>query len=68
MAKARKTLTDKAVENLPLPTKKPQEEYWDRLVPGFGVRVGAKGTRAFVLLTKVLSDGAWKSVRITLGS
>ena len=67
MAKAHKTLTDKTVENLPLPTEKPQEEYWDRLVPGFGVRVGAKGTKAFIFLTKVLNGGAWKSVRITLG-
>ena len=62
-----KTLTDKSVENLALPTGKPQIEYWDRRVPGFGVRVGAKGTRAFIVMAKVLSGGKWKTTRITLG-
>lgn len=62
-----KNLTDKSVENLALPTDKPQKEYWDRQVPGFGVRVGAKGTKAFFIMTKVLSGGAWKLTRITLG-
>ena len=67
MTKAAKTLTDQSVGNLRPPTDKPQIEHWDRLVPGFGVRVGAKGTKAFIVMAKVLSGGVWKTTRITLG-
>ncbi len=67
MNKIAKTLTDKSVENLKTPQDKPQIEYWDRRIPGFGVRVGAKGTKAFIVMAKVLSGGAWKTTRITLG-
>jgi integrase len=62
-----KALTETSIQNLKPPTDKPQKEYWDRLVPGFGVRVGAKGTKAFFVMAKVLSNGRWKTTRITLG-
>ena len=55
-------LTDIAIRRL-RPPARGQAELWDRKVPGFGVRVSASGTKAFVLLYR--SDG--RSRRYTLG-
>ncbi|MBT6311372.1 MAG: site-specific integrase [Rhodospirillaceae bacterium] len=66
MTKTTKTLTDKTIQNLKAPTGKAQAEVYDRLVPGFGIRVGAK-TKTFFLFVRVLRLGAWKPVRIKLG-
>ena len=41
-------LTDKVIDALPLPTKGGVITY-DKDVPGFGMRVTAKGARSFVL-------------------
>ena len=66
MPKTAKTLTDKTIQNLKAPAGKAQAEVYDRLVPGFGIRVGAK-TKTFFLFVRVLRLGAWKPVRIKLG-
>lgn len=66
MTKTTKTLTDKTIQNLKAPTGKVQGEVYDRLVPGFGIRVGAK-TKTFFLFARVLHLGEWKPVRIKLG-
>jgi integrase len=60
-------LTDKGIERIKPPTNKVQEEHWDTEVPGFGLRVGAKGTKAFILLLKIFADGKKKNARVTLG-
>ena len=55
-------LTDSAVAKLPLP-EKGQAFYWCPMTPGFGVRVGATGDRAYIFERRL--DG--KTVRRTLG-
>lgn len=60
-------LTGKGIERIKPPADKDQEEHWDTEVSGLGLRVGAKGTKAFTLLTKTLVNGKMKNVRVTLG-
>jgi integrase len=60
-------LTSKGIERVKAPIDRDQEEHWDTEVSGLGLRVGAKGTKAFTLLTKTLVNGKMKNVRITLG-
>ena len=57
-------LTDRAINALkPASPEQRQYEVWDRVLPGFGVRVSLSGSRSFVVLTRI--DG--KSRRFTLG-
>jgi integrase len=56
-------LTDRELKNLKPPATG-QEETWDLLTPGFGVRVSYGGRKAFQVLTRV--NG--KLQRFTLGS
>jgi integrase len=58
----KKRLTAAMVERI-TPPAKGQAEYWDRNMPGFGLRVSYRGTKAWVLMTRI--DG--KLARITLG-
>ncbi len=60
-------LTDKGIERTRPPVGRNQEEHWDTEVAGLGLRVGAKGTKAFTLLLKTYVNGEKKNVRMTLG-
>jgi integrase len=62
-----KKLTDKGIERIKPPVGKAQEEHWDTEVSGLGLRVGAKGTKAFTLLIKTYVMGKKKNIRLTLG-
>lgn len=62
-----KKLTSKGIERIKPPVGRDQKEHWDTEVSGLGLRVGAKGTKAFTLLTKTLVNGKMKNVRVTLG-
>jgi integrase len=55
-------LTDRNVRTLPIPSGASRAEYWDRLLPGFGVRVGAS-RRTYVLMYRVRG----RLRRLTLG-
>ena len=59
----RVTLTDRTIAGLKAPAGT-QVDYFDRALPGFGVRVNQHGTKTFVLLYR--SSG--KLRRMTLGS
>ncbi|MGE3508418.1 MAG: tyrosine-type recombinase/integrase [Vicinamibacterales bacterium] len=58
----RLTLTDRTIAGLK-PTPGVQRDYFDRALPGFGVRVSQNGRKAFVLMYRV--SGKFK--RMTLG-
>ncbi len=55
-------LTDKAIQGLR--TAKVQEDFYDTLLPGFGVRVGKGGGRSFFVRYR----GSGKNRRVVLGS
>ncbi len=61
-----KKLTDTGVKKLKPPSKG-QTTHWDTELKGFGLRVGEKGTKAFIAMPSIKSGNAWKAVRITLG-
>jgi hypothetical protein len=58
---ARQRLTDKGIRGLEAPASG-QIDYWDEIMPGFGVRVGHGGRKAFIVGTRI--NGKFK--RITL--
>jgi integrase len=60
-----KRLTAPSVDHLR--TTKPQEDYWDTITPGFGVRVTKGGTRTFMVMVRTLERGQWKKRRIKIG-
>jgi integrase len=60
----KKRLTAAMVERTSPPAKG-QVEYWDRSMPGFGLRVSYRGTKSWVLMTRTKGDPKLK--RITLG-
>jgi integrase len=55
-------LTDRNVRTLPVPSGASRVEYWDRILPGFGVRVGAS-RRTYVLMYRLRG----RLRRLTLG-
>jgi integrase len=57
-----KRLTAAMVERI-APPAKGQIEYWDKNMPGFGLRVSYRGTKAWVLMTRLHG----KLTRLTLG-
>lgn len=59
----RHKLTDAFLRNVDLPSKG-QDEHWDTLTPGFGLRVSYGGRKAFQVLTRI--NG--KLHRFTLGA
>ena len=59
---ARMKLTNAAVERIK-PPKSGQVEYFDALLPSFGLRISYSGTRAWFVMTRV--NG--KLIRVTLG-
>jgi integrase len=62
----KKKLTDAAISRLKPPTAG-QEDYWDALTPGFGIRISHGGSRTWLVQARILKNGAWKQTRITLG-
>src|SRR5262249_6084266 len=45
-------LTDKTLKGLKAPASG-QVDYWDELLPGFGVRVGTSGRKSFFVWTRI---------------
>lgn len=61
---ARQKLTDRTVAALkPASVAERQYEVWDAVLPGFGVRVGSRGTKTFIVMVRI----AGKQRRTTLG-
>lgn len=56
-------LTQPAVEKLKAPAKG-RVEYWDKLLPGFGLRISDRGRRSWIVLYRVRG----KLIRETLGT
>ena len=61
----RKRVTSPTIQHLK--TDKVQEDFWDTITPGFGVRVTKGGRKTFVVMTRVLEGGQWKKRRYTIG-
>lgn len=64
----RMNLTDTAIKRLKCPANKKQIDYWDQHPKGFGLRVGASGTKTFNCQTRVLRGGNWRDTRIKVGN
>lgn len=60
----KRKLTDSAVKHLPAP-ESGQTDYFDLLLPAFGVRVSYAGTRSFFVMTR--RAGSSRVMRLTLG-
>ena len=60
-----KRVTAPTIEHLK--TDKVQEDFWDTMTPGFGVRVTKAGRKTFVVMTRVLIAGQWKKRRYSIG-
>jgi hypothetical protein len=64
-----KRLTAAMVERISPPAKG-QVEYWDKNMPGFGLRVSYKGTKSWVLMTRCTASspgsrlGEWPTVTL----
>lgn len=63
----KKRFTVPFVEKVLPPTDKPQEDYFDTVLPAFGLRVGRKRKTYFVMV-RVLRDGEWKMTRANIGT
>lgn len=59
-------LTDAAVRRIKPPVSG-QVDYWDSLLPAFGLRVSYNGAKAWVVTLRILQNGEWKQTRVTLG-
>lgn len=63
----RKQLTIPFVEKVLPPTGKDREDYFDTVLPAFGLRVGQR-KKAYFVMVRVLRNGEWKLQRATLGT
>ncbi|MBK1720358.1 tyrosine-type recombinase/integrase [Thiocystis violacea] len=63
----KKRLTTPFVTTISPPTDKAQEDYFDTVLPAFGLRVGKKRKTYFVMV-RTLRDGEWKMTRANLGT
>lgn len=61
-----KRITRATVEQTKLPEGKAQQDIFDTVLPGFGLRIG-KHKRSYFVMTRQLKGGVWKQVRVTLG-
>jgi len=52
MAKAKKPLTDRAIQSLKAPEAGKRRIVWDAIVPGLGVRITDNSAKSFVLVTR----------------
>ena len=59
---ARRQLTDRLIRSLT--TERPQEDFWDETLPGFGVRVTKYGKKSFAVMYRIHG----RKIRMTLGS
>lgn len=64
---ATRKLTTIFVEKVQPPTDKPQEDYFDTVLPSFGLRVGRR-SKTYFLMARVLKEGDWKLTRVKLGT
>ncbi len=64
----RMNLTDSAIKRLKCPADRKQIDYWDQHPKGFGLRIGASGTKTFNCQTRVLRGGTWRDVRVKVGN
>jgi integrase len=62
-----KRLTALFVEKVSPPTDKAQEDYFDTVLPAFGLRVGKK-RKTYFAMVRSLKNGLWKLTRVTLGT
>jgi len=62
MRTARRPLTDITLRTAPIPARG-QLEIWDVAVPGFGIRISAKGRKSFVLVYRAQG----RARRLTIG-
>jgi integrase len=65
MAKTR--LTAPFIEKVRPPKDQPQVDYFDSVLPAFGLRVGRK-RKSYFVMCRVLVNGEWKMRRTTLGT
>lgn len=63
----RKHLTAAFINNVKAPADRPQIDYFDTVLPAFGLRVGSK-SKTFFVLVRVLKGGDWKLTRVKLGT
>jgi len=63
---ATRKLTATFIDKAKPPADKAREDYFDTILPAFGVRVGARSKTYFVML-RVLKEGEWKLTRVNLG-
>jgi hypothetical protein len=49
-----------------LKTDKPQEDFWDTVTPGFGIRVTRVGSQTFMVMIRALERGKWIKRRIKI--
>jgi integrase len=67
MTNEKKKLTDTAIREFKKPLAPKQVDYWDKQEPAFGVRVSYSGTKTFIVMVSILSMGARKLTRVTIG-
>jgi integrase len=63
----RRKITATFVDKVQAPSDKPQEDYFDTVLPAFGLRVGKRKKTWFVMV-RALRNGEWKMQRTTLGT
>lgn len=63
---ATRKLTATFMDKAKPPADKLREDYFDTILPAFGVRVGARSKTYFVMV-RVLKEGEWKLTRVNLG-
>ncbi len=61
---ASRKFTDPVIKNLTAP-ETGQADYWDSLLPGFGLRVSYGGRKSWMIHTRALQKGQWKATRVT---
>jgi integrase len=50
-----------------LTTDTAQAEYFDSMLPGFGIRVSRRGTKTYFCMVRELAAGGWKKRRVNIG-
>lgn len=60
-------LTDQAVKRLKAEDKK-QVDYWDTMLPSFGLRVSQAGRKTWVIMTRTWVNGKRKLSRVKIGT
>lgn len=55
------------IESVKAPADKPQQDYFDTVLPAFGLRVG-KRRKSYFVMVRTLREGKWKVTRTTLGT